>query len=80
MDKLFNPFYVSDNYTNSNGEKIKSIFSIDKESKKLKVKSKKELESRVNILLETIEKTINNFYSGDSKSVDIEYLFFNEDE
>ncbi len=72
----FNP----DSYTNSNGEKIKSIFSIDKESKKLKVKSKKELESRVSILLETIEKAINNFSPDDSKSVNIEYLFFNEDE
>jgi hypothetical protein len=69
----FNP----DSYTDANGKKISSMFSIDKESKKLKVKSKKELDRRVQILLETIDKTVKCF-TVDDKSVHIEYLFFDE--
>lgn len=71
----FNP----DSYTSADNKKHNSIFSIDKESKKLKVKSKKELDRRVQILLETIDKTVKCF-NVDDKSIILEYLFFVQDE
>jgi hypothetical protein len=78
----FNP----DIYKDAVGKKVNSIFSMDSETKKIKVKTKKELNKRIIILLETIEKIINDLNHNiendihSLKSVDIEYLFFNENE
>ncbi len=71
----FNP----DSYSDVDGRKHNSIFSIDKESKKLKVKSNKELDRRVQILLETIDRTVSEF-NYDDKTINVEYLSYNEDE
>ena len=71
----FNP----DSYTDSDNKKVKSIFSVDKKTKKLKVNSQKELNKRVNILLETLKELINNIKlkSDIEKSIDCTYLFYN---
>ncbi len=71
----FNP----DSYTDSDNKKVKSIFSVDNKTKKLKVNSQKELNKRVNILLETLEELINNIKlkSDIEKSIDCTYLFYN---
>lgn len=71
----FNP----DSYTDSDSKKVKSIFSIDNKTKNLKVNSQKELNKRVNILLETLEELINNIKlsSNIEKNIDCIYLFYN---
>ncbi len=77
----FNP----DAYKDINGKRVNSIFSLDSNNK-LKVKTKKELSRRVVILLDTVEQVlekINQDMTMDAnnvKSVDVEYLFFNENE
>ena len=77
----FNP----DEYKDINGDKIDSLFSLDSNNK-LKVKNNKKLNDRVNILLKSIEKTIEdmnkeiNLDIFNIKSINIDYLFFNENE
>jgi uncharacterized protein YajQ (UPF0234 family) len=77
----FNP----DAYRDINSNKVDSLFSLDSNNK-LKVKTKKELNRRVDILLTTIEKVLENINqkividANNVKSVDVEYLFFNENE
>jgi hypothetical protein len=87
IDLGFRPLTVirlnPDNYVNIDNKKIKSIFSKDNKTQKLKA-SKKELTNRVEILLQSLEKNINlmnmSFEDKDTniKSLNIEYLFFNE--
>jgi hypothetical protein len=73
----FNP----DNYKEKDGKTTKSIFSLDSE-KKLKVRSKKELNRRVEKLLSVVEevsKSIDeNIDFNDVKSIIVKYLFFDE--
>lgn len=77
----FNP----DSYKDVNGKRVDSIFSLDSDNK-LKVRTKKELNQRVNVLLATIEKVLENMNKeimigvNNIKGVDVEYLFFNENE
>lgn len=77
----FNP----DAYKDINGKRIDSIFSLDSDNK-LKVKTKKELNRRVNILLDTIEKVLEKINQdiiidvNNIKGIDVEYLFFDENE
>ena len=77
----FNP----DAHKDINGKRVDSIFSLDSNNK-LKVKTKKELNRRVEILLNTVEKVLENISreimidANNVKSVDVEYLFFNENE
>ncbi len=77
----FNP----DSYKDVSGKRVDSIFSLDSNNK-LKVKTKKELNQRVNVLLATIEKVLENMNKeimidvNNIKGVDVEYLFFNENE
>ena len=77
----FNP----DSYKDINGKRINSIFSLDSDNK-LKVKNKKELNRRVDILLGTIENVLKNMNKeimidiNKIKSIDIDYLFFNKNE
>ncbi len=77
----FNP----DAYKDINEKRVYSIFSLDSDNK-LKVKTKKELNRRVGILLDTIEKVLEDINqeimtdANNVKGVDVEYLFFNENE